>query len=132
MWILIVIGCFYTFCVAVWVLDRIRKIPDEFEQRRQFERREKEAREREEQEKIRIGELEKKIQEREEALAQQIKKSEDLVIEARIAVEKIFKEKAQGFPWLPPTRTHPVTPPFKNAANVSPSPRPPTLRYGAV
>ena len=80
--ILYIIGGFYTLCAFIWAIDRIKKIP--------FDIKEKE----------RIEQLEKEIQKRETFLASEQKRFEELKIESKIALEKISKEKALGFPWL--------------------------------
>ena len=82
MWILIVIGGFYTLCAIIWAIDRIKKIP--------FDIKEKE----------RIEQLERETQKREIFLASEQKRFEELKAEAKIALEKISKEKSLGFPWL--------------------------------
>ncbi len=80
--LLYIIGGFYTLCAIIWAIDRIKKIP--------FDIKEKE----------RIEQLEKEIQKREIFLASEQKRFEELKIESKIALEKISKEKALGFPWL--------------------------------
>lgn len=80
--LLYIIGGFYTLCAIVWAVDRIYKIPFDIK------------------EKQRIELLEKETQKRETFLASEQKRFEELKIESRIALEKISKEKALGFPWL--------------------------------
>ena len=79
---LYLLGGFYTLCAIVWVIDRIKKIPLDLK------------------EKERIEKLEKESLEREAFLVSEQKRFEELNIEAKIALEKISKEKALGFPWL--------------------------------
>src|SRR5208283_865895 len=81
-WPFILLGGFYTLCAIVWVIDRIKKIPLDIK------------------EKERIEQLEKGIHEREAFLVSEQKRFEELKNEAKIALEKISKEKALGFPWL--------------------------------
>ena len=80
--LLYIIGGIYTLCAIIWAFDRIFKIP--------FDIKEKE----------RIEQLEKETQKREKILASEQKRFEELKIESKIALERISKEKALGFPWL--------------------------------
>ncbi len=82
MWILYLIGGFYTFCAIIWAFDRINKIPFDLKEKR------------------RIEQLERENREREAALDWVQQRFEQLQIEAKIAFEKISKEKSLGFPWL--------------------------------
>ena len=82
MWLLYLIGGFYTLCAFIWAIDRIKKIPLDIK------------------EKERIEKLEKEIHERETLLDCEQKRFEELKAEAKFALETISKEKALGFPWL--------------------------------
>jgi hypothetical protein len=82
MWLLYLIGGFYTLCAIIWAIDRIKNIPLDIKEKERIER------------------LEKETQRRETILASEQARFEELKIESKIALETISKEKALGFPWL--------------------------------
>lgn len=82
MWLLYLIGGFYTLMGLVWAFDRINKIPTDLK------------------EKKRVEDLAKGIEQREVALKSERERFEAVKAESAIALERISKEKALGFPWL--------------------------------
>lgn len=82
MWLQYLIGGFFTLMGLVWVFDRINKIPMDLK------------------EKKRVEDLAKGIEQREVALKSEQERFEAVKAESAIALERISKEKALGFPWL--------------------------------
>lgn len=82
MWLLYLIGGFYTLMALVWVFDRIKKIPTDLK------------------EKKRVEDLAKEIEQRKAAMKSERERFEAVKAESAIALDRISKEKALGFPWL--------------------------------
>jgi hypothetical protein len=82
MWLLYIIGAFYTIVALVWVIDRIMKIPIDVN------------------EKKRVEYLSKEIEQREAGLKKEREHFEEIKAESAVALARISKEKALGFPWL--------------------------------
>jgi hypothetical protein len=82
MWLLYILGSIYAFYALVWAIDRIKKIPIDVK------------------EKKRIEDLERDILEREATLRREREHFDEMKTESGIALERISKEKALGFPWL--------------------------------
>jgi hypothetical protein len=88
-WPFILLGGFYTLCAIIWVIGRIKKIPLDIKEKERIEQLEKS-----------IHEREILLQEHKALFEREQKRFEELKAEAKIALEKISKEKALGFPWL--------------------------------
>jgi hypothetical protein len=75
MWLLFLVGAFYTLVIAVWVIDRIKKIPIDIREK-------------------------KDLIQREELLKKELQHFEAIKTESAIALDRISREKSLGFPWL--------------------------------
>jgi len=82
MWLLYLIGGFFFLKGLVGLFTRIHKIPTEIK------------------EKKRIEDLAKEIEQREAASKNERERFEVVKAESVVAIERISKEKALGFPWL--------------------------------
>jgi hypothetical protein len=82
MWLLWILGGFYGLAAIVWAIDRIKKIPVDVKEKKQVEH------------------LEKDIKQREVTLQRERAHFEELKEESGVALERISKKKALGFPWL--------------------------------
>lgn len=82
MWLLYVLGSIYAFYALIWAIGRIKKIPIDVE------------------EKKRIEALARGLLKREATLQSEREHFEEIKTESRLALEKIGKEKALGFPWI--------------------------------
>jgi hypothetical protein len=82
MGLLFFVGAVFTLMGLVWLFDRINKIPTEIK------------------EKKRLTALAQEIRAREIALKHEQERFAAAKVESKIALEKISKEKALGFPWL--------------------------------
>lgn len=102
--LLLIFGGIYTFIGLVWAVDRIKKIPENLKEIKNLNQRSKEIELHENALKFKIERSEMDLQNKKEQFEEKIKREnkrfEEIKAESVVALDKISKEKALGFPWL--------------------------------